>query len=356
MSEQIDLSITRKYNILNKLGKGEYGIVWKAIEKKSQETVAIKKVFDAFQNSTYAQSIFREIMFLQELSHENIIRLLNVIRAENDKDIYLVFEFMETDLHSSVRGNILEPIHKKYIIYQVLRALKYMHSGLVIHRDLKPANILLNSECLIKLTDFGMARSISAQREGLNPLLTDYVASRWYRAPEVLLGACNYSKAIDMWSVGCILAEMISGKVLFPGTSTLNQLDRIMEITGRPTIEDLNDIPPAMISMLENLNSNKNRELIVLLGTSDLDAVDLVSKLLQFSPKKRLSVEEALEHPFVSDFHDSEEEMSCPYTIRIALDDNVKLSIKEYRDRIYQDIFRRKKELRRRQFLNRGYS
>ncbi|OMJ77134.1 hypothetical protein SteCoe_23361 [Stentor coeruleus] len=356
MSEQLDPSITRKYTIISKLGKGQYGIVWKAIENKSQETVAIKKVLDAFQNSTYAQSMFREIMFLQELSHENIIRLLNVIRAENDKDIYLVVEFMDTDLHTAVRGNILEPIHKKYIIYQVFRALKYMHSGLVIHRDLKPANVLLNSECLIKVTDFGMARSISAQREGLNPLLTDYIASRWYRAPEVLLGASNYSKAIDMWSVGCILAEIISGKVLFPGTSTLNQLDRIMEVTGRPTNEDLTDIPPSMISMLENLNANKNRDLSILLGTTDTDALDLVSKLLQFNPRKRLTAEEALEHPYVSDFHDPDEELCCPYTIRISLDDNVKLSIKEYRDRIYQDIYRRKKEIRRRQFLNRGYS
>ena len=278
------------------------------------------------------------------------------MRAENDKDIYLVFEYMETDLFNAIRGDILEPIHKKYIIYQILKALKYMHSGLVIHRDLKPANILLNSECLVKVSDFGMARSISAQHEGMNPLLTDYVASRWYRAPEVLLGASNYSKAIDMWSVGCILAEMLSGKVLFPGVSTLNQLDRIMEVTGRPLAEDLLGYSSSMHNMLDMLNATKNRELGVMLSCRDHEAVNLIESLLQFNPSKRINVEDALAHPYLKEFHDLDEEIDCPYTIRIALDDNVKLSIKEYRGRIYQDISRRKKEIRRRKFLNRGFS
>ena len=138
-------------------------------------------------------------MFLQELSnHENIIKLLNVIRAENDLDIYLVFEYQESDLYHVIRANILEPIHKKYIIYQILKAVKYLHSGQVIHRDLKPANVLLNSECIVKIADFGMARSISAQEEGSNPVLTDYVAARWYRAPEILLGNNNYTRAVDI--------------------------------------------------------------------------------------------------------------------------------------------------------------
>lgn len=175
-------------------------------------------------------------MFLQELNgHENIVRLLNVMRAENDKDIYLVFDYMETDLHAVIRANILEEIHRQYIIYQTLKALKFMHSGQLLHRDLKPSNILLNSECLVKVADFGLARSVSAQEEGNNPVLTDYVATRWYRAPEILLGSTKYTKAVDMWSLGCILGELLAGKPIFPGTSTLNQLDRVIEVTGRPS-------------------------------------------------------------------------------------------------------------------------
>jgi mitogen-activated protein kinase 15 len=138
--------------------------VWKAIDKKTKDIVALKKNFDAFQNATDAQRTFREIIFLQELSgHENIIRLQNVIRAENDRDIYLVFDFMDTDLHAVIRANILEDIHKQYIIYQVLKCLKYMHSANLLHRDLKPSNLLLNSECHVKVADFGLARSLDTK-------------------------------------------------------------------------------------------------------------------------------------------------------------------------------------------------
>ena len=138
--------------------------MWKAIDKKTKDIVALKKNFDAFQNATDAQRTFREIIFLQELSgHENIIRLQNVIRAENDRDIYLVFDFMDTDLHAVIRANILEDIHKQYIIYQVLKCLKYMHSANLLHRDLKPSNLLLNSECHVKVADFGLARYLDTK-------------------------------------------------------------------------------------------------------------------------------------------------------------------------------------------------
>ena len=160
---------------------------------------------------------------MQELSgHENIIRLQNVIRAENDRDIYLVFDFMDTDLHAVIRANILEDIHKQYIVYQVLKCLKFMHSANLLHRDLKPSNLLLNSECHVKVADFGLARSLDTKETDTQPLLTDYVATRWYRAPEILLGSNKYTKGVDMWSMGCILAELLLGKPVFPGTSTLN--------------------------------------------------------------------------------------------------------------------------------------
>ena len=122
MSEEIDKHVTRKYDVANKLGKGAYGIVWKATDKKSKETVALKKIFDAFQNATDAQRTFREISFLQQMDgHENIVQLFNVLKADNDRDIYLVFEIMETDLHAAIRANILQDIHKQYITWQAVR-------------------------------------------------------------------------------------------------------------------------------------------------------------------------------------------------------------------------------------------
>merc|ERR1712100_873787 len=235
---------------------GAYGIVWKAIDKRSKEVVAMKKIFDAFQNATDAQRTFREIMYLQEIAgQENIIRLQNVLKAENDKDIYLVFDYMETDLHAGIRANILEEIHKQYVIYQALKALKFMHSADLVHRDLKPSNLLLNEECLLKVADFGLARSMAAMRknEESASVLTDYVATRWYRAPEILLGSTCYTKAVDIWSVGCILGEMLCGKPIFPGSSTMNQLDKILEVTGKPTKEDVDSIQsPFATTMLDS--------------------------------------------------------------------------------------------------------
>ena len=164
-SLDIDSHIGKKYEIRRRLGKGAYGVVWKATDRRSGTVVAVKKIFDAFRNRTDAQRTFREIVFLKEFgNHPNIIQLLNVHRASNDKDLYLVFEFMETDLHHVIKkGNILKGIHKQYIMYQLFKATQFLHSGNVIHRDQKPSNILLDSQCNCKLADFGLARSLSVK-------------------------------------------------------------------------------------------------------------------------------------------------------------------------------------------------
>ena len=238
---------------------------------------------------------------MQEISHDNIIRLVNVIRAENDRDIYLVFDFMDTDLHAVIRANILEDIHKQYIIYQCLKCLKYMHSAKLLHRDLKPSNLLLNSECHMKVADFGLARSMHTTEKDQQPLLTDYVATRWYRAPEILLGSNKYTEGADMWSMGCILAELLMGKPVFPGTSTLNQLDRVMQVTGRPTPEDVESIhSPLASTMLESLPKTKEKNIRSMFPTASDEALDLIRNLLQFNPSKRLTAVQALAHPYVA--------------------------------------------------------
>jgi len=330
----------------NRKGKGAYGIVWKVREKETNETLALKKIFGAFQNSTDAQRTFREIIFLQELAdHENIITLLDVLRADNDKDIYLVFEYMETDLHAVIRANILEDIHKRFIIYQLLKAIKYMHSAKVIHRDMKPSNLLLNSECLVKVADFGLARSINSKTSTNEPrtqILTDYVATRWYRAPEILLGSTNYTEGVDMWSVGCILGELIGGKPMFPGASTTNQIDRIIEVIGRPTKEDIDSIQSEFAAqLLENLLDPQNpRSLESMYPMADNDAIDMLRQLLTFNPAKRMTAAQALAHPYVSQFHSPEEEIECHKNIVIPLDDNQKLSVSAYRDELYTSIIK----------------
>jgi len=222
-----------------------------------------------------------------------------------------------------------------------------MHSANVLHRDMKPSNLLLNSECLVKVADFGLARSIASLENVnvANPVLTDYVATRWYRAPEILLGSTKYTKGVDMWSIGCILGELLGGKPMFPGTSTMNQLDRIIEVTGRPTAEDIEAIrSPFAATMLESLPPSNPRSLADMYPNASGEALELLRKLLQFNPNKRITADEALCHPFVSQFHNASDEPVCDRIIRIPIDDNHKYSISEYRNKLYNDIIKKKKE------------
>jgi len=349
MTDEVEPHIYKKFDILDKKGKGAYGIVWKAVEKKSKKIVALKKVFDAFHNDTDAQRTFREIMLLQELfGHENIIKLVNVIKAENNKDIYLVFEYMEIDLHHVNKANILQDIHKVYIIYQLLKCLKYLHSADIIHRDLKPANLLLDAECNLKVADFGLARSVSAVDDISAPVMTDYVATRWYRAPEIVLGSTKYSKAVDMWSVGCILGELLLGKALFPGKSTMNQIELIMGLLGRPTPEELSAIEAASdIDVLEVMQIKKKYSFSSLFKNASKEALDFLRKTLVFDPNKRMTAEEALKHPFVKEFHNPQAEIVCNRQIVLPISDAKKLSLKEYREALYADILKKKKEQRK---------
>jgi mitogen-activated protein kinase 15 len=353
MTEEVDANVLRKYEILQRLGRGAYGVVWKAVSRKTNQIVALKKCFDAFQNSTDAQRTFREIMYLQELhGHENIVGILNIMRASNDRDIYIVTDFMESDLHAVIKGGILEEIHKHYILYQIVRALKYMHSGELIHRDIKPSNILLNSDCTIKLCDFGLARSVAATSGILydtNPVMTEYVATRWYRSPEILLGSPYYEKGCDIWAVGCILSEMLLSRPPFPGNSTLDQLERVLAVTGIPSDEDLAAIQsPFAHTILENIKVSNigARNLARIFPKATREMIDFLEKCFEFNPRKRPSAKELLSHPLFKRFHDPKSEPDAPGLIKIALDDNIKLSANDYRTRIYDLIISRKNEIK----------
>ena len=180
-------------------------MVWKVIEKRTRRVVALKKCFDVLGRSEDAQRMYREIMYLQALSaHDNIIKMQHVIRAETGQDMYITFDFMQADLLSVILANVLQPIHVKYVVYQLLKALKFIHSAGIVHRDVKPSNLLLNSDCHMKICDFGLARSLELGSNAVeNPKLTEYVGTRWYRAIEVLLGSSHYTFAVDIWAVAC---------------------------------------------------------------------------------------------------------------------------------------------------------
>merc|ERR1719189_1698246 len=218
-------------------------MVVSAMDVKTQSKVAIKKI-SPFEHQTYCQRTLREIKILNRFQHENIIDIRDILRPvniESLKDIYIIQCLMETDLNKHLKTQRLSNDHICYFLYQILRGLKYIHSANVLHRDLKPSNILLNSNCDLKICDFGLSR-VSDPSQDHTGLLTEYVATRWYRAPEVMLNAKGYSQALDVWSVGCILGEMINNKPMFPGKHYLDQICKIQEVLVSPRREDLDFI------------------------------------------------------------------------------------------------------------------
>jgi len=265
-----------------------------------------------------------------------VIKLFDIMNAENNEDLYLVFEYMDSDLNFAIKAGILGDDHKRYIIYQLLKSLHYIHSASVIHRDIKPENILLDTTCLLKVADFGWARSIDEAADD-NAVMTDYVATRWYRAPEILLGSEIYTKGVDMWSVGCIIAELYGAKPIFPGKSTLDQISRIVEVTGRPDDEVLQKIgSDYAVRMMNSIRRVMPRSLEAMYPDCDGDAIDLMVRCMKFSPDERITVQQALEHPYVASFREEEEEITAGGPIQNPIKDTDRRPVDVYRSALYE--------------------
>lgn len=303
-----DFNVDRKYKINKVIGYGAYGVVASGENTETKEKIAIKKIPDVFRDLIDGKRVLREIRLLQHFNHENVISLKDVMRPlsrSKFREYYFVTEQMDTDLHRVIRSKQrLSEEHVQYFIYQILRGLKYIHSGEVVHRDLKPSNILVNANCDLKICDFGLARSTET-----SPVeLTAYVVTRWYRAPELLLECGDYTKAIDVWSAGCILAELINRKPLLPGANYIDQLRRICRVIGTPSPD-----------VIERMHGKRLPQEISMYDPQPWEAVcanaseaglDLLSRMLKFDPAERITVDEALKHPYLSALHDPEDEPS----------------------------------------------
>jgi mitogen-activated protein kinase 15 len=335
--ESVDLAVLRRYEIVQKIGRGAYGVVWRVVDRHTGRALALKKAYDAFDNATDAQRTYREITLLRQLrGHPNVVELVAVHRAANGVDVYLAFEYLEADLNRVVRAGLLRDVHHRFVFWQLLCALRFLHSAGVVHRDLKPANILVNADASVKLCDFGLARALDA---GAPPDdLTEYIATRWYRAPECLLGAARYGAPVDMWAAGCILAEVVTGRPLFPGASTMDELERVVAVTGAPPQPDVDAMPHEARAMLAALQYSAPRATLQeRMASAHPDAVDLVRRLIAWNPAQRPSAEECLAHPYVAQFHSPQKEIVALATVQMALKDGARHSVREYRGQIYRE-------------------
>ncbi|XP_059171934.1 mitogen-activated protein kinase 1-like isoform X1 [Physella acuta] len=327
-----------RYTNLTYIGEGAYGMVVSATDNHTKQKVAIKKI-SPFEHQTYCQRTLREIKILtrfkhENFQHENIIDIRDILRAptvEEMKDVYIVQCLMETDMYKLLKTQQLSNDHVCYFLYQILRGLKYIHSANVLHRDLKPSNLLLNTTCDLKICDFGLARVADPDHDHTG-FLTEYVATRWYRAPEIMLNSKGYTKSIDVWSVGCILAEMLANRPLFPGKHYLDQLNHILGVLGSPSQDDLQCIiNDKARGYIQSLPYKPKVPWQKLFPNADVKALDLLEKMLTFNPNKRITVEQALAHPYLEQYYDPADEPVAeePFTFEMELDDLPKERLKE---------------------------
>ncbi|KAG5116061.1 hypothetical protein JHK84_042174 [Glycine max] len=286
-----------RYRIEEVIGKGSYGVVCSAYDTHTGEKVAIKKINDIFEHVSDATRILREIKLLRLLRHPDIVEIKHILLPPSRrefKDIYVVFELMESDLHQVIKANDdLTPEHYQFFLYQLLRGLKYIHTANVFHRDLKPKNILANADCKLKICDFGLAR-VAFNDTPTAIFWTDYVATRWYRAPE-LCGSffSKYTPAIDIWSIGCIFAELLTGKPLFPGKNVVHQLDLMTDLLGTPSLEAIARVRNEKARRyLSSMRKKKPVPFSQKFPHADPRALRLLERMLAFEPKDRPTAEE----------------------------------------------------------------
>ena len=335
-----------RYQAIEQIGEGSYGSVISAYDRVGQTKVAVKKIRDVFDDLVDAKRVVREIRALRCLNHDNIIRLVDLPMPpspQNFRDIYIVTELMDQDLYSVIyHHEKLSTQHIQFILYQILCALKYIHSAGVIHRDLTPKNILISSECKVKLCDFGLARCLTpATGDSKDRKLTQYVVTRWYRAPEILLGCETYTEAVDVWGLGCILGEMLQRAPLFPGDDNISQIRHILGIVGRPEEQD----------RLDFITNPRARKFVRLVAPSrpviDTDAFFpdedasiryLLMKMLALNPSERISVKEILSNTFFESIRAASMEKAASRKLIWDMVDDVELTENNLKILVYKEV------------------
>ena len=286
-----------KYEVLGIVGEGAYGIVYKCKNKETGKYVAIKK-FKEIGDDLIKKTMKRELKMLQRLHHPNIVQFQDAFKRKGN--LFLVFEFVEKNLLELIEEHPkgLDPNLIRNIIYQLCKALKYLHEQNIIHRDIKPENLLVTENNETKLCDFGFARLISGNSEKL----TDYVATRWYRAPELLISQGEYGSEVDYWAIGCIMGDLVDGNPLFPGENELDQIHCIQKVLGNLTEKQQDTFYSNPIFQGKNLLNISKPETLErrYFGKLNKQAIMFMKGLLEIDPKKRLNGVSVFQHPYLT--------------------------------------------------------
>ncbi|KXZ56454.1 hypothetical protein GPECTOR_1g406 [Gonium pectorale] len=337
---------SKRFSVMHAIGKGSYGVVCLSRDNMTGQPVAIKRIHNVFENVADAHRILREITLLRLLKHPDVVEIKHVMLPSDPnrfKDLYVVFELMETDLHQVIGANDdLTRDHHKVFLYQLLRGLNFLHTNNVLHRDLKPKNILANSNCKLKICDFGLARPcMDRGASSQSPVMwTDYVATRWYRAPE--LCGCfygNYNGAVDMWSIGCIFAEILQGKPLFPGKDAAGQLQLVTDLLGKPSPAVINNVTNAKArKWLQDLPEKRPKNLATVFPKADPRALDLLSRMLALDPKDRPTPAAALEHPYFAELPSAVQQDRVPVPENFGFEHSERLTEQQVRHLIFKEV------------------
>lgn len=324
------------------VSRGTYGNVCKAWDGRRGVEVAVKKLSEPFRSGDTARKAYRELRLLQTLEHENIIQLLDLYTTDPEpaalNNIYISTLHAGWDLQKVLREARLTDAHERFIIYQLLRGLKYLHSAGIVHRDLKPTNLCLTADTDLTILDLGLARAVTTD------IMTEYIVTRYYRAPELVCWSAPYQPVSDMWSVGCILAELFrKGEPLFPGKESHHQFKLITDICGSPD--------EAFLEKVERLGSRDTRQFLerdmtrqprqnfrLLFPNAPEEGVDFLERILVLDPERRMSVQEALEHRYLCEHHDAEDEPEVAEPIPIHDESPSKDDVLGWRHKLWTEI------------------